>query len=190
MFNILPLVYPSAPAKKPVQKAFFPEVLSPQDLLDFMWRVLQNAPRCSTLLSHFSGSLNIKERKKQCKLLVNEFMKMQANWFLLCDYYFKKNLISIHCTLSKTYYFWTRETEYKEMYKVAIFSFSLTVELSFTYVVKHFLCQFCWYSPKACFYFQHFALGKGDEEVISTLHYFSKVVDEVIWTASILLLQW
>ncbi|XP_040974162.1 DCC-interacting protein 13-beta isoform X1 [Aquila chrysaetos chrysaetos] len=26
---------------------------------------------------------------------------------------------------------------------------------------------------------QHFALGKGDEEVISTLHYFSKVVDEV-----------
>ncbi|NWQ77432.1 DP13B protein, partial [Columbina picui] len=26
---------------------------------------------------------------------------------------------------------------------------------------------------------QHFALGKGDEEVISTLHYFSKVVDEL-----------
>lgn len=26
---------------------------------------------------------------------------------------------------------------------------------------------------------QNFALGKGDEEVISTLHYFAKVVDEV-----------
>ncbi|KAI2567705.1 APPL2 isoform 3, partial [Pan troglodytes] len=26
---------------------------------------------------------------------------------------------------------------------------------------------------------QNFALGKGDEEVISTLHYFSKVVDEL-----------
>lgn len=36
------------------------------------------------------------------------------------------------------------------------------------------------YRPNVCFYFQHFALGKGDEEVISTLHYFSKVVDEVI----------
>lgn len=35
------------------------------------------------------------------------------------------------------------------------------------------------YGPNLCFYFQHFALGKGDEEVISTLHYFSKVVDEV-----------
>lgn len=36
-----------------------------------------------------------------------------------------------------------------------------------------------------CFSFQHFALGKGDEEVISTLHYFSKVVDEVIGIANI-----
>ncbi|OXB69305.1 hypothetical protein ASZ78_015705 [Callipepla squamata] len=35
------------------------------------------------------------------------------------------------------------------------------------------------YEKQACFYFQHFALGKGDEEVISTLHYFSKVVDEL-----------
>lgn len=29
------------------------------------------------------------------------------------------------------------------------------------------------------FAMQNFALGKGDEEMISTLQYFSKVVDEV-----------
>lgn len=46
------------------------------------------------------------------------------------------------------------------------------------------------YGPNMCFYFQHFALGKGDEEVISTLHYFSKIVDEVIWIANILFLQY
>lgn len=37
----------------------------------------------------------------------------------------------------------------------------------------------------ALVYLQNFALGKGDEEVISTLQYFSKVVDEVIQIVSI-----
>lgn len=36
MFNISPVVYPSAPAKNPVLIAFFPKVLSPLHLLDFM----------------------------------------------------------------------------------------------------------------------------------------------------------
>lgn len=111
-------------------------------------------------------------------------MKIQVSLFQFYD--FKMSIMRIKCCPKSIHL--TQEEQGKRSVLMSLF---LHLFLSFVSFCRniHYFCSkmYCIlysslliYGPNMCFYFQHFALGKGDEEVISTLHYFSKVVDEVI----------